>query len=290
MQLDNHLLKDDDRLQKCKQTECLYNPPVFASPDLPDAIIIHYTAMNDAKAAVNSLSKKKASGNNASAHLVIGKKGEIWQLAPFNYRTWHAGTSMYNGRKSYNQFSIGIEIDNLGWLDEYESGKYYSRPELLKLTKPITRKPTEVINKKHNNPNVRKVFWDKYTPEQIDTVYEICELICKNYKIKEVLGHEEIAPNRKLDPGPDFPLDWLRNELLYADRQNEDDSLLDIVEPYSAKVEATKLNIRIGPGTNEPKAAQPLLFGTPVTVINKAGEWLKVKTEIEGWVHSKYIK
>jgi len=290
MEITKDHLQDDQRIQSCDQTECLSTPPEFKKDNYPDSVIIHYTAMHDAKAAVNSLSKYKQGGSNASAHLVIGKKGEIWQLAPFNYKTWHAGTSYYNGRKSYNNFSIGIEIDNLGWLNEYEDGKYYSRPELLKLNKPIKRTSKEVVKLKHNNPNVRKVYWDKYTPEQIETVKDICDLLTKHYSITEILGHEEIAPGRKLDPGPDFPLDWLRNQVLHSDREDAAEEEPEIFKPYNAKVSASKLNIRIAPGTNEQKAAKPLLQGKQVTVVEKAGEWSKVKTEIEGWVYSKYIK
>jgi len=241
-------------------------------------------------AAVNVLSRYTPGGRNASAHLVIGKKGEIWQLAPFNYKTWHAGTSFYNGRKSYNSFAIGIEIDNIGWLESYDNGKYYSRPELLNLRNPVKILPEQVVKKKHKNPNVTKEYWEKFTPEQIETVKEICDLISRNYTIKEVLGHDEIAPDRKQDPGPDFPIEWLRNYILYSDREDKEESEPEVFQPYTGKVSATKLNIRSGPGANEEKVAKPLQSGKTVTVIEKSGDWVKVKTEIEGWVSAQYIK
>ncbi len=49
------------------------------------------------------------------------------------------------------------------------------------------------------------MFWYKFSQEQIDTVSEICEALCKAFEIEEILGHEEIAPGRKSDPGPAFP-------------------------------------------------------------------------------------
>jgi N-acetylmuramoyl-L-alanine amidase len=290
MEIVNHRLEDDNRIQTCEQTKCLSVPPEFSDKKYPDAIIIHYTAMYDAQAAVNALSRYTPGGRNASAHLVIGKKGEIFQLAPFNYKTWHAGTSFYNGRKSYNSFSIGIEIDNLGWLDSYEDGQYYSRPELLNLHNPIKVLPENVIKKKHSNALVKKEYWQKFTPEQIATVKEICDLISRNYTIKEILGHDEIAPERKQDPGPDFPIEWLRNQVLYSDREDKEELEPEVFQPFLAKVAATKLNIRSGPGVNEEKVAKPLLQGKSVTVVEKAGEWIKVKTEIEGWVNSKFVK
>ena len=53
--------------------------------------------------------------DKASAHIVLARDGTIFQLAPFNYRTWHAGESFFNGRSGYNHFSIGIEIDPINF-------------------------------------------------------------------------------------------------------------------------------------------------------------------------------
>ncbi len=288
MEIKDHKLQNDLRIQPYSQTECLSKPPEFANEKLPDAIIIHYTAMNKAEDAVNSLMHLKANGKNASAHLVIGKQGQIYQLAPFNYKTWHAGTSFYNGRAGYNNFSIGIEIANLGWLESYDDGKFFSRFDLMQGAHPVKRGPDEVVKKRHKNPHITKEYWDKYTPEQINAVQEICDLLSQRYHIKEILGHDEIAPDRKQDPGPDFPIELIRNEVLYSNREEEKDP--DTFEPFTAKVDTAKLNIRSGPGVNDPKIANPLIFGKELTVLEKAGEWYKVKTEIEGWVNAKYVK
>lgn len=291
LQITDHVLEGDNVTHFAKDgkkwTPNLYSVPEFKFPELPDSIIIHYTAMHKHEDAVKVLTTRKASGN-ASAHLVIGKKGEIIQLAPFNYRTWHAGTSAYKGRTSYNQYSIGIEIDNLGWLDKYED--FYSRAELLSLSRPVKVNEKDVVKAKHPNPNVRKQYWQKYTQAQIDAVHEICQILKGEYKIKEILGHEEIAPDRKLDPGPAFPLEWLKNQVLFKDRGDEGDEEPEYFQPFDASVQASKLNIRSGPGQNDSKIAQPLIKGKKVRVLEKAGDWYKVKTEIEGWVFSKYIK
>ncbi len=289
MEIQEHRLQSDKHKITHSLTNCLSKPPEFKSSHYPDAIIIHYTAMHTVQGAINALSKYKEGGRNASAHLVIGKKGEIFQLAPFNYKTWHAGTSSYKGRTSYNNFSLGIEIDNLGWLESFEDGKFYSRPELHRLYK-VEIPPKDVIKKSHRNPNYHFQYWQKYTKEQIEVVKEICDILAEEYPIKEILGHDEIAPNRKSDPGPDFPIEWLRKQVLYSDREDPEGIEPDLFEPYAAKVTASKLNIRSGPGAGEPKVAKPLLQGTGVMVIDKAGEWFKIKTEIEGWVHANYIK
>ncbi len=290
---DKHRLVDDARLDEREQTKSLFKSPEFRQNNYPDSIIIHYTAMFDYEAAIRSLSDYNPDGGNASAHLVIGKKGEMAQLAPFNYRTWHAGTSSYKGRSGYNNFSIGIEIDNLGWLEHFEDGDFYSRKELQKYypDNPQAKRSRDQVTKaRHWNTNFPYQFWDKYTTEQLDAVRDICQLLCKQYTIKEILGHEEIAVNRKSDPGPDFPMEWLRKETLFKGREGDDSADELEFQPFDGKTMATKLNIRTGPSANEAKAAQPLVQGTPVRVLEKAGNWYKIKTEITGWVHSDYVK
>lgn len=275
--IENHLIKG----VKLEATENLYNPPEFKYPNLPDSIIIHYTAMLDDDAAVRVLTRRKDKGN-ASAHLVIGRGGEIRQLAPFNYRTWHAGESEYNGRKYYNHYSIGIEINNAGWLKKYGDDEF-SRRDLKKAGKSFTA--NEVVHARHFNPNIPYQYWEKYPDAQVDIVFDICAALAEKYPIKEILGHDEIAPNRKQDPGPAFPMDELRREILKDDRSQEEP------EPFSERsgiVTASKLNIREVPGGD--KVAKPLPQGFEVKVIEQQGKWYKVKAEIEGWVSADFIK
>src|SRR5690606_16389776 len=92
----------------------------------------HYTAGSDAKSSAKYLAQADV---KASAHLVIGRNGEIYQLVPFDTIAWHAGISSYQGRSGYNNFSIGIELDNAGPLEktgaDYVSwfGKKYMESE-----------------------------------------------------------------------------------------------------------------------------------------------------------------
>ncbi len=255
------------------QTPNFYNPPFITNSGLPDAIIIHYTAMTTAAGAVKVLTSKNPDGNNASAHLVIGKKGEIFQLAKFNQRTWHAGKSEYNGRKNYNNYSIGIEIDNVGWLIKQPNGKF-SR---VRLNAEYTE--DQVVNARHNIPNVKYDYWEKYTAEQLDVVFDICDLLRQTYGIVEILGHDEIAPTRKQDPGPAFPIDELRSEVL-KDRSGE---------AAEGRVNTDLLNIRAGAGVEFEKVAQPLDINSDVEILEEKNGWFRVRTKIEGWVAKKYI-
>ncbi len=257
------------------ETPNFYKPPFNTVSGLPDATIIHYTAMTSFDAAVKVLTTKYPGGGNASAHLVIGKNGEVTQLAPFNHRTWHAGESYYNGRMGYNSLSVGIEIDNVGWLKKF--GDVYSRKRLK--SEGFTLPEDKVYQGRHENPKVPYEYWEEYTDDQVDVVFEICGLLREQYGMIEFLGHDEIAKDRKQDPGPAFPMDELRSEML-KDRSGE------IQEGI---VNTNLLNIRSGAGTQYEKVAQPLNQNAQVSILEEREGWYKVKTEVEGWVSKKYI-
>ena len=79
--------------------------------------VMHYTAGTSAKGSVEWLSNSAA---RASAHLVIGRDGEVVQLVAFNRKAWHAGRSEWDGRRGVNGFSMGIELNNAGGLEGSE--------------------------------------------------------------------------------------------------------------------------------------------------------------------------
>ena len=85
-----------------------------------DMIVVHYTAGTSARTAAEFLAKEEV---KASAHLVIGRQGELFQLVPFDTEAWHAGRSCYGGRANLNRYSIGIELDNLGRL-QLQEGRF----------------------------------------------------------------------------------------------------------------------------------------------------------------------
>jgi N-acetylmuramoyl-L-alanine amidase len=77
----------------------------------PTLIVIHYTAMKSAKAAIERLCDPVA---EVSAHYVIGNTGEVTQLVGEDQRAWHAGAGRWHGQDDINSRSIGIELDNAG--------------------------------------------------------------------------------------------------------------------------------------------------------------------------------
>lgn len=246
---------------------------------LPDTLVIHFTGGSSAKSSASYLCRPDV---KASAHLVIGRDGSLFQLAPFNQVTWHAGKSRWQGRSGLNKYAIGIELDNAGELKDNGNLRYLSW-----FNKAYS--PDEVFFGTHRNRAVPS-YWHTYSEEQIALAFDICRLLCEHYDIKTIVGHEEIAPGRKSDPGPAFPLDRLREKLLTEDRKSEQSDEDADEQPAYSVVTASKLNIRSGPGTQYEPAGEPLLKDVMVKPLRSEGNWTEVEYTLKGWVSSQYIK
>lgn len=250
----------------------------------PDTIVIHYTAGSSAESSVRSLCSEKS---KASAHLVIGRDGSIFQLVPFNMIAWHAGQSSHEetGRRGLNKFSIGIELDNAGLLTKQSENSYLS---WFGKSYPAN----EVLAATHRNQQTEK-FWHLYTEEQLTACLEVCRILSAHYPIKFVLGHEEISPGRKVDPGPAFPLEKLREKVLDTDRSDDDETDFTMFKSeHTLKVNIDRLNIRTGPGVSHSLArTNPLTEGDSVKVLRKDGKWIQVEVDgLVGWVNGKYLR
>lgn len=272
MKINNHLLQGEGVSEKQSP-----NHSGKFTAGYPDSIIIHYTAGRSAESSVNTLCNPKT---KASAHLVIGRDNSITQLVSFDTIAWHAGRSSYKGRVGFNKYSIGIEIDNAGRLEK-SGDKYVSwfkkKYEL-----------DDVVEAVHRNESASS-FWHAYTEDQVAIVSDICELLIDTYQITSILGHEEIAPKRKTDPGPAFPLDQLRNHLLVSDR-SEDEKDDELVLNNAGLVSASKLNIRKSPDRHSDLAAPPLIKGALVDIVGESNGWYEVEFKTRGWVKKDYIK
>jgi N-acetylmuramoyl-L-alanine amidase len=274
MKIFKHRLRNDDNT----------SIPFVKSPNIggiikPLYLIMHYTAGRNAESSIKTLTTKKAKGN-ASAHLVIARSGEITQLVPFDRRAWHAGRSHYQGLTQLNGHSIGIEMDNAGKL--HRSGSHWVS------WFGAQYQPSEVIEAVHKNEST-VCGWHAYTPEQIEAAMAVACVLHGKYGFRDVLGHDDIAPERKVDPGPAFPMDSFRSRVL----GREDDEETEV--RYQT---TTALNIRTGPGTNYEKLPHsPLPEGTIVEVQAYQGNWRQVSildvikgdNDVEGWVHGKYL-
>jgi N-acetylmuramoyl-L-alanine amidase len=239
----------------------------------PRFLLLHYTAGRNLESSVESLCCKKPQGN-ASAHLVLGRDGDIVQLAPFNAVTWHAGVSQWGGLDGLNHHAIGIEMDNAGQLHQ-EGAQFVS---WFGKTYPAN----EVLLAEHRFGGGVKP-WHSYSEVQITRALELCELMVAHYGLENILGHEDVARGRKSDPGPAFPLAAVCGRALGRAAD---------VQPRLV-VTSTSLNIRSGPGAGFDKVAPALKKGAELILLEPQDRWSRVAvvgvTDLEGWVCNDFV-
>ena len=125
---------------------------------------------------IESVKRLKDPKFNVSCHYLIGRKGNTIQMVKDNYVAWHAGKSKWKRFSNLNNYSIGIEL----------------------------------VNKGH------KYGYQNFSNKQISSLIRLCKNLKRKYSIKveNLLGHSDIAPLRKIDPGEKFPWKKLSKEKL----------------------------------------------------------------------------
>jgi N-acetylmuramoyl-L-alanine amidase len=160
-------------------------------------LVFHFTAGASAVSSVNFWRTKEARG--AEAHIVVDRDGTIYQIRPFNQSADHAGRSRWidpkTGREhsQLNRCSIGIEMANGG--------------ESRSLRDRYSKLPPVKARHKNGGPVVE---WEAYTSAQIAVAKELAAVLVARYNLDDVVGHDDIAPARKNDPGPAFPMREVR--------------------------------------------------------------------------------
>ncbi|MDJ0922436.1 MAG: N-acetylmuramoyl-L-alanine amidase [Henriciella sp.] len=152
---------------------------VHASPNFNqrkaaiDMLVLHYTGMETGQAALERMCDPAA---EVSAHYMVWEDGRVFQLVPEEKRAWHAGVSTWQGDEDLNSRSIGIEIVNGG----------------------------------HDFPLPGGVL-PPYPTAQIEALIDLVQGILARWDIPahRIVGHSDIAPARKDDPGEHFPWDRL---------------------------------------------------------------------------------
>ena len=163
-----------------------------------DFIVIHYTEGQSAAGAIEWLTIPKS---KVSSHIVIARDGAITQLVPFDTIAWHAGDSYWKGMRSLNYYSIGIELDN--------AGRMIRNGNVWRASFKRDYPDSEVMEAVHKFDR-RLYGWHNYPPDQLQAVIDLCKLLVAQYGIKEIIGHDDIRPKAKWDPGPAFPMEYVR--------------------------------------------------------------------------------
>lgn len=198
MRIEKHFLVADNNEQVIFEKS-----PNQSSPMSPIYLIMHYTAGPTLDGAVEWFKKAEA---KASAHLVIGRDGEIVQMVPFNKKAWHAGKSVWGNLDGMNQYSIGIELVN--------AGKLRHRSDLKWVNWANNVIPDDQVTEAIHKSEATTAGWHEYTETQIKAAIKVASLLNATYQFTDVLGHEDISPGRKVDPGPLFPMNSFRSIVL----------------------------------------------------------------------------
>ena len=121
-----------------------------------------------------SMKKLKSPKSKVSCHYFIERNGDVYRMVNDNRIAWHAGKSKWMNINNLNKYSIGIEIQNKGHSIRYQN----------------------------------------FPKKQIFSLIKLIKILIKKYKIKKknVLGHSDIAPLRKSDPGEKFPWSFLSSK------------------------------------------------------------------------------
>lgn len=134
---------------------------------VPDIVVLHYTGMASAEAALARLCDPAA---EVSAHWLIAEDGRVWRLVDEAMRAWHAGAGAWGEVADVNSRSIGVELANPGPLEGFPP---FPEPQMAALERLLAG-----LAARWGIPPAR------------------------------VIGHSDMAPGRKTDPGPKF--DWRR--------------------------------------------------------------------------------
>lgn len=154
------------------------------------SVVVLHYTVADTPRSLEILSKR-----NVSSHYLITDEQppRVYQLVDESRRAWHAGESEWYGRSDLNAASIGIEIVNSGPVDD---------------------------------------GWQPYAPAQIKTLITLLKDIVARHQIhaRNVVGHSDIAPQRKQDPGPAFP--WKRLAEAGLGRWYDEGRAMQLTEQY----------------------------------------------------------
>ena len=147
----------------------------------PRFVVIHYT---DTKNLAETFSILQDPEKKVSSHVVIDSNGDVYRLVGDEKTAWHAGLSYWRGTRNLNHHSLGVELQHGGVRYPGKNGK----PEA-------------------------------YPAAQINALKQLLRHWCDRFSVvpENIVGHSDVAPDRKIDPGPTFPWQELAEDGLAQD-------------------------------------------------------------------------
>jgi N-acetylmuramoyl-L-alanine amidase len=181
-------------------------------------VVIHHTTA-DFQESFDILTKD--SDRPVSSHYLVPEPGDpsyanknlkLYSLVTEEKRAWHAGSSYWAGKTSLNDMSIGIELVNQTYCHKSE--------EII---------PPEAIDQEP----ARVCFYPDFAEPQLEILLDLLDGILRRHtevKPTDIIGHSDIAPQRKIDPGPRFP--WQRLYRLGYGAWYDDDTVVKYWEQF----------------------------------------------------------
>jgi len=150
----------------------------------PIGIVIHHSASYSLNSTVRYAIK-----NVIDAHFFIGHSGKVIQTVECNRTASHAGISKWNGKDNLNNYYIGIEVINIGWLKK-KGDKY------------IDGYGKEWTGAVRQRSILGYRYWEPFTVKQEEELLNLCSWLVKEYgiPIENIAAHFEVSPGRKNDP------------------------------------------------------------------------------------------
>lgn len=186
-------------------------------------LVLHHTSA-DFQGSLNILTEH--SKYPVSSHYLVpepmddsyeaGEDLKVYQLVDEDQRAWHAGSSYWKGQTKLNNVSVGIEIVN---------ETYCHRAEGM-TTEETADWPSETI-----------CFFPDYPETQVAVVIDLVKGILERHpgiKPTHVVAHSDIAPQRKIDPGPRFP--WERLHELGIGAWPDDETVIRYWEQFNLQM------------------------------------------------------
>jgi N-acetylmuramoyl-L-alanine amidase len=210
----------------------------------PRYIVLHNTAGGSVQGSYDHLKKV-----GFSYHVLVDRTGKPLQCVPFDRSAGHAGKSNWRGRNSLNGFALGISAANFT--------------------------ADQVVEARHRNGG-GEFGWEKYPPAQVHAMLEICRALVAEYpSIVDIIGHDDIAVGRKVDPGPAFPMEPFH--ALVPGRMNDPGPRLRVNTPGDT------LSLRAAPVKQAAKIAD-LPDGTRLHLRSRAYTYVSPTKAVEnGW-------